>query len=187
VFFFISLFIFFISAEPSKMIGSAALQQKFENRLYSSSFTLAELYGFQTPPSSFPQQLGFYQTGSYQIKNGEPNSFNMILLSYLMDQIAQDLSQACANPKPQSHLPTLRLSLQKSLQNFCHWPAPLSLEEKNFDQLLSLITNFDLPLQEQQIWKKHFQSPQHFNKQPQQIIYEMTYTLLMNPYFLLKR
>ncbi len=182
----ISLNLPWAAAEPSKMIGFAALEQKIFSRVYEKpQGELLELYGFIVPPQSFSQHLGFYDNGS-TLKNAEPNSFNMVLLSFLMDRIAHNLAQTC-NPNDPNNFPPLKSTLQKSLSAFCDWPAPSSLEQKNFDQLLLSMTVFDFSSKEQLAWKQHFQSPSQFTKSREQIIYEMSYSLLMNPYFLLKK
>lgn len=175
------------AAAPSKMIGFTALEQKILSRVYEApQGQLLTMYGFTQPPFSFVQQLGFYEPGSYNIKNAEPNSFNMVLLSFLMDRIAQDLAQIC-NTTPFKTFAPLKPSMDKALRAFCTWPAPSALEQKNFDQFLLAMTVVDLSGKEQTAWKQHFQSPSQLTKPREQILYEMSYSLLMNPYFLLKK
>lgn len=180
-------------AAPSKMIGTSALSKKVFSRILVSqtqdkSWTLPDLYFFTEPPVSFVEQMGFYDVESFEIKNGDPNPFNMILISLLAHNISEQLAQSCSTlPATTVPLPMIQDPLRKILTQLCLWPAPQSLDQAVINNFFHQITGFDFSSAEKDVWMKHVQSPLFLQKNSTQAIYEMTYTLFMNPYFLLKK
>lgn len=195
---FLLLFTFFLTAQlsfavPAKMIGTSALSKKIFNRIFLSqtpdkSWTLPDLYFFTEPPISFVEQMGFYDAASFEIKNGDPNPFNMILISLLAHNIAEQLSQSCSPlPATITTPPSLHDPLKKVLMQLCLWPSPQALDQSVISDFFHQITGFDFSASEKEVWMNYVQSSSFLQKNSSQAIYEMTYTLFMNPYFLLKK
>ncbi len=176
-------------ATPAKLIGFSALSDKIFSRVFVSTtptktWNVLDLYFFPNTPLSFANQLGHYDAASYAIKNGDPNSYNMILLGVLIDTISQQLSESCSAT-------TMGLQLQKDLQTalakLCSWPALSAVDENVLVEFFHQVTLFDYSFDEKQAWLTHFQHPDMLKKTASEVIYEMTFTLMMNPHYLLKK
>lgn len=179
------------SASSAKLIGAQAMSDKIFSRIYESAtseknWTILDLYCFSKPPFSFTAQLGFYDKASFEIKNGDPNSYNMILYVRLVDNIAQWVAESCS-PTTITNRPVIKSRLQTSLGKLCAWPLPHAIDQNNLIDFFHQITLFDYSFEEKLAWLAHFQSSEMQKKNAHDVIYEMTFTLMMNPYFLLKR
>lgn len=180
-------------AAPAKMVGASALSKKIFNRIFLSqtqdkTWTLPDLYFFTEPPLSFVEQMGFYDVDSFEIKNGDPNPFNMVLISLLAHNIAEQLSQSCSSiPVVTTPRPTIRDELKTQLAFLCKWPSPQALDQVVISDFFHQIAGFDFSSIEKEAWMNYVQSSSFLQKNADQAIYEMTYTLFMNPYFLLKK
>lgn len=176
-------------AAPAKLIGASALSDKIFSRVFVASsptkkWTFLDLYFFTNPPYSFVDQLGYYDAASYEIKNGDPNSYSMILLGVLVDNISQLVSESCATT---STGPQLQKELQSTLAKLCAWPALSAVDENVLTEFFHQITLFDYSFEEKQAWLAQFQHPDSLQKTANDVIYEMTFTLMMNPHYLLKK
>ncbi len=176
-------------AAPAKLIGSSALSDKIFSRVFvattpAKQWTFLDLYFFTYPPYSFINQIGHYDAASFEIKNGDPNSYNMILLGVLIDNISQLLSDSCSTTSARLQL---QKDLQPSLTKLCAWPALSAIDENVLIEFFHQITLFDYSFEEKQAWLSHFQHPDTLKKTASEVIYEMTFTLMMNPHYLLKK
>lgn len=178
-------------ANSAKLIGGQAFSSKVFSRFFEAeakdkNWALVDLYFFTKPPESFMAQLGFYDKGSFEMKNGNPNSYNMILYSNLIDNIAQIVADSCSTLAIVKR-PDLQKSLQSTVRQLCSWPLPSATDQNVLIDFFHQITLFDYSYEEKQAWLNHFQHPDMLKKTASEVIYEMTFTLMMNPYFLLNK
>ena len=180
---------FSLQASPAKLIGTTAFSDKVFSRVLDSNgpektWTLMDLYFFTNPPTSFVEQLGYYDAASFEIKNGDPNSYNMILLGVLVDNISQAIADSCSTT---ANGPQLLTSLKSSVDKLCAWPALSAVDENVLTEFFHKITLFDYSFEEKQAWLSHFQNPEYLNKSASDVLYEMSFTLMLNPHYLLKK
>lgn len=192
-------------AYGAKLIGHTALHKKIFTRVFDpqnelKNFSLADLYYFEETPHSFKNYIGYYESNidNDGIKNGEPNSFNFILLSILADNIASTVTETCNDHRlefPVSEAtklfvvakPDLNNNLKSIISRLCSWPLVQTNKENLLLDLFYQITVFDYSTSEGQAWLQHFMNKDYELKSNQEVIYEMVYTLILNPHFLLKK
>ena len=179
--------------------GAVALQVTLQARLFEpgNTFDAANYFGtgFNLSDNYVPeimQLLGVYDANgtSSEFINGTPNPVNMMIHDVLFSGFAKDASAICQKPEVIYFSGMDRGPLKKAVYEQLYGLCGSRSEEAYGDNLVDLWLTFmgySAPEEEFTAWQDYLMSAEFAQASGPQMVESALYTLLNNPYFLLRR
>jgi hypothetical protein len=117
-------------------------------------------------------------------RNGLPNATNMSLWRVAMTGLANDWSNVCVDSYvKQNELNTEAIAIFKAI---CDWPSSTARNKEGLERLWLLIMGYQAPHEEFEIWSDYFMQDKFKKLSGQEAVDQLSYSILLNPYFLLR-
>lgn len=179
--------------------GYEEINQMVNERLFSRSDALSlRLYVEDQPPTdsifdlgkpTLKDLLGVYDGDGLRVglKNGTPNSVNMLLWYMAMDGLAKELSLGCQG-EGGAHfaLVDVQATVTDLVNRICATPDARTKDEGTLKELWNAVMRSDAPETEYLAWRNYVQGGS-FTETGSAAVHSMLLAMLYNPHFLLKK
>lgn len=179
--------------------GYEEINRIVNERLFARSDALSlRLYVEEHPPTdsifdlgkpTLKDLLGVYDGDGLRVglKNGTPNSVNMLLWYMAMDGLANELALGCQG-EAGAHfaLVDVQPSVTDLVNKICATPDARSKDEATLRDLWNVVMRTDAPETEYLAWRNYVQGGS-FTETGSAAVHSMLLAMLYNPHFLLKK
>jgi hypothetical protein len=137
-------------------------------------------------PYSMRQLLGVYSDlgGESEFRNGQPNSVNMLLWNWVIDDFASDIQTNCSQSSVRIGLLS---QVRDTINEICKWPNSDAKSETAMRNFWLAFMSYDAPPEEFDAWKEFFLSSSYKDRPASETVRAMTLAILYNPHFLLRK
>lgn len=175
----------------SESVGSQFLGYEYVNKVLqqrvfatSSNLNFGKYIGSEGLGLILGQTVG--DGNEMTFANGTPNATSMALWHVGLMGLARDVSVVF---KGEGNLKDTELNdgFLKAIKKVAMWPSAEARNEKTLLELWISVMSYDAPESEFKVWAEYFLSAEFEKAEPSQVIEGMLSTMLMNPYFLLRK
>lgn len=169
-------------AQSSQFKGLTTLSKELSHRIAPKDSPL-ELDHF-VPAEDLEDLAGTWASfgSEHSFQNGLPNSVNMVILRVTLSSFAKRMGASCHTPQLVLH-PRFAATLRK----LCAWPAPEAKTEAAMMNFWSGVMGYNAPKEEYLAWREFFLSSSYRDRPAAETVEAMTFSITMNPHFLLHR
>lgn len=171
-----------VGAQSSQFKGLTAVSKELSNRIAPKDSPL-ELDHF-IPAEDLEDLAGTWASfgNEHSFQNGLPNSVNMVILRVTLSSFARSMGASCQTPQLMLH--PLFLA---TLQQLCAWPAAEAKTERVMLNFWSSVMGYSAPREEYLAWREFFLNSSYRDRPAAETVEAMTFSITMNPHFLLHK
>lgn len=169
-------------AQSAQFRGASAVEEVLSERLWSpgSTISLARYIDYNLR-SLLGARVAF--GGESVFSNGEPNSVNMLLWNVSLQGVADEIALNCSF----NSFPPLNNKFKAALQKVCLWPEESAKSNSVLQEYWLAVMGYDAPIEEFEAWRDFFLTSSFAKKSAQETISPLTFAILYNPHFLLRK
>ncbi len=187
---YIFLCLLFISsfAQAAELKGYVETNQALRERIFNQNenYEVGDFIGVRYSDfgNNLLDILGTYKSSGVTLgfKNGQPNSLNILVWKMMFSQLSDKISELCIGGDSTHFSPDFRTQMT----TLCQWPSATGRNEESLKTFWTTLMGYDAPEDEYIAFRYFFLSDQWRQARPNDVVWAMSYSVLMNPYFLLR-
>ena len=175
-------------AQATELKGYVETNQALRERIFDQGgqYEVGDFIGvrYSDFENNLLDILGTYKSSGVTLgfKNGQPNSLNILVWKMMFSQLSDKISGLCIGGDSTN----FSVDFSTQMTGLCKWPAATARSEESLKTFWTILMGYDAPEEEFLAFRDFFLSDQWSQARPNDVVWAMSYSILMNPYFLLR-